>query len=106
MDDSNSKSRRLTNNENTSRQNTPVDSFVQLNLKPAIDIRLEDYKKVIFIVVEFCFFFALVCICTRLFSMHIIQLKNRRKKMTESIVLQRFFFFFFQLRCADRCACV
>ena len=31
------------------RLNTPVDSFVQLNLKretPSIDIKLEDYKKV------------------------------------------------------------
>lgn len=58
MEESNSKSRRLqplSNNathesgQNNSRQPTPVDSFVQLNLKPAIDIRLEDYKKVKFV---------------------------------------------------------
>ena len=51
MDESTSKTRRLqsmTTNTNTpdSRMHTPVDSFVQLNLKPAIDIKLEDYKKV------------------------------------------------------------
>lgn len=44
----NTKTRRLqpiTNNNY--RTHTPVDSFVQLNLKPSsIDIKLEDYKKV------------------------------------------------------------
>lgn len=52
MDELNTKTRRLqpiTNNNpktHDSRTHTPVDSFVQLNLKPAIDIKLEDYKKV------------------------------------------------------------
>jgi hypothetical protein len=50
-DESNTKTRRLqsiTNNNNTQnnyRTHTAVDSFVQLNLTPAIDIKLEDYKK-------------------------------------------------------------
>jgi hypothetical protein len=34
--------------QNNCRTRTPVDSFVQLNLKPSIDITLEDYKKVKF----------------------------------------------------------
>ncbi|CAF3735883.1 unnamed protein product [Adineta steineri] len=53
-DELNTKTRRLqpiTNNNthdmisNNCRTRTPVDSFVQLNLKPAIDITVEDYKK-------------------------------------------------------------
>lgn len=32
--------------QNNCRTRTPVDSFVQLNLKPSIDITVEDYKKV------------------------------------------------------------
>jgi len=54
-DESNTKTRRLqsiTNNNNTQnkyRTHTAVDSFVQLNLTPAIDIKLEDYKKVTFV---------------------------------------------------------
>ncbi len=31
---------------NNCRTRIPVDSFVQLNLKPSIDITVEDYKKV------------------------------------------------------------
>jgi hypothetical protein len=59
----NTKTRRLqpiTNNNthditsNNYRTRTPVDSFVQLNLKPSsIDIRLEDYKKVNFIFLRY-----------------------------------------------------
>ncbi len=59
-DEFNTKTRRLqsiTNNNNTHdivqnncRTRTPVDSFVQLNLKPAIDITVEDYKKVKYVV--------------------------------------------------------
>lgn len=54
-DEFNTKTRRLqsiTNNnshdtlQNNYRTPTPVDSFVQLNLTPSIDIKLEDYKKV------------------------------------------------------------
>ncbi|CAF3340293.1 unnamed protein product [Rotaria sp. Silwood2] len=58
-DETNTKTRRLqsiTNNNNNNnnthimlqnncRTRTPVDSFVQLNLKPSIDITVEDYKK-------------------------------------------------------------
>jgi hypothetical protein len=54
-DELNTKTRRLqpiTNNNthdmisNNCRTRIPVDSFVQLNLKPSIDITVEDYKKV------------------------------------------------------------
>ncbi|CAF3761458.1 unnamed protein product [Rotaria sp. Silwood1] len=53
-DETNIKTRRLqsiTNNnshvmlQNNCQTRTPVDSFVQLNLKPPIDITVEDYKK-------------------------------------------------------------
>jgi hypothetical protein len=69
-DEFNTKTRRLqsiTNNnthdiiQNNCRTRTPVDSFVQLNLKPSsIDIRLEDYKKVKYIFITLYFFFSLV----------------------------------------------
>ena len=32
--------------QSTCQTHTPVDSFVQLNLKPTINIEVEDYKKV------------------------------------------------------------
>jgi len=61
-DEFNTKTRRLqsiTNNnthdiiQNNCRTRTPVDSFVQLNLKPSsIDIRLEDYKKVKYVLLS------------------------------------------------------
>jgi hypothetical protein len=67
-DDFNTQTRRLqpiTNNnthdiiQKNCRIRTPVDSFVQLNLKPSsIDIRLEDYKKVKYILLSSAVFFS------------------------------------------------
>lgn len=68
------------------RKSTDVDSFVQLNLKPDINIRLEDYKKVnIFYSIEWI-------------TLSVRHVQERERERSELILL------FFKQQKRNRCA--